>query len=113
MSQFIILSDGTAGNEPTTMPFPAIDNGFEKPATGTFVTYGPAKNRDKGNKFILYIWREDGEFYQTFDVTSQIDSAPDKRNVHLIMKITQPEIPVNGGMPEVDKFIDEDHEIEI
>ena len=57
---------------------------------------------DEPHKLVLYVWLKDGsKYYYTFDVTQQVDEAPDKRRVHIVIDgLTLPE-PITGGDMEV------------
>ena len=54
------------------------------------------------HKLVLYVWLKDGsKYYYTFDVTDQVDEAPEKRRVHIVIDgLTLPE-PITGGDMEV------------
>lgn len=74
-----------------TIPFEAVSDGVSN-VTGKFYTYGHCKVHDERTIFNLYVWMKDGKkYYYSFDVTDQVDNAPDKRHVHII--IDGPEFP--------------------
>ena len=68
------------------------------------------------HKLVLYAWLKDGsKYYYTFDVTDQVDEAPEKRRVHIVIDgLTLPE-PITGGDMEVgvDDWIVVNEEIEM
>lgn len=105
MAPSLFLGSEEVSDEPVTIPFAAKSDGTSK-ITGQFLTFGYSPKNTKPHKFVLYVWFKDGgKYYYTFDVTQQIESAPDKRHVHLIMDGLDFPQPIGGGSglePSVD-----------
>lgn len=72
-------------HERVTVPFEAVSDGAST-VTGKFLTFGHCTSHDPHTIFTLYVWMKDGKkLYYTFDVTDQVDNAPDPRHVHIII----------------------------
>lgn len=99
--------------EIVTIPFDAAivedDTGEKSIITGGIRAFGH-HDRSKGNKheLTIYVVLADGsKWYYTCDVAEQIHSAPDPRNVHILLDgLPLPKPIVNGGgfRPEVDPW---------
>lgn len=69
--------------------------------SSTFLTFGVPDGEERPHKLCLYIALKDrtGSFY-TFDVSDQVNKAPDPRNVSIkIYGLKLPEIPDNPPVP--------------
>ena len=100
--------------EAVTLPFEAS---FDEQThiVGDFHTFGHHPENDERHKLALYVWLNDGsKWLYTFDVTGQVDEAPDKRRVHIVIdELSLPE-PIgddSGFQPTVDGWIEEEEEI--
>lgn len=54
------------------------------------------------------------KWYYTFDVTQQVDEAPDRRHVHLVidgLSLPEPIGEDSGFRPDVDGWTEENHDI--
>lgn len=75
---------------------------------GRLLTFGPSSHSNKTLRLALYMLLTDGsKYYQTFDVTAQVNNAPDKRHVHIVVDgLEVPKPIVNGGgfQPAVDEW---------
>ena len=102
------------GDECVTVPFEAHSDGSSK-ITGKFYTFGHHPNNTEKHLFVLYVWLKDNaKYYYTFDVTDQVNNAPDKRHVHIVIDdLVLPKPIENGGgfNPSVDDWISEEHDI--
>lgn len=114
MSPALPLATEEPDAEPTTLPFEARHDG-EATITGGFLTFGQPAANATAHKLALYVWLADGtKWLYTFDVTGQVDQAPNPKRVHIIIdKLTLPE-PIgddSGFHPDVDDWIEEEHDI--
>ena len=114
MSPALPLATEEPDAEPTTLPFEARHDG-EATITGGFLTFGQPAANATAHKLALYVWLADGtKWLYTFDVTDQVDQAPNPKRVHIIIdKLTLPE-PIgddSGFHPDVDEWIEEEHDI--
>lgn len=65
---------------------------------------------------IYAVLADESKWYYTYDVTDQIHSAPDQRNVHIVLDgLPLPKPIVNGGgfQPSVDEWQSVDVDIEM
>lgn len=98
--------------ERVTIPFDAAvgegENGEKSVVTGGLLTFGHSPAVDKAHQLTVYAVLSDGsKWYYTYDVTGQIHSAPDPRNVHIVLDgLPLPKPITNGGgfQPEVEPW---------
>lgn len=84
-------------HERVTVPFEAVSDGVST-VTGKFLTFGHCASHDPHTIFTLYVWMKDGKkLYYTFDVTDQVDNAPDPRHVHIIIDGLDLPQPIEDG----------------
>lgn len=92
MSPGVRLSDGELSDEPVTVPFAMTADLERGVITGEFLTFGHHPANGSAHRLVLYVWLRDGSrlCYGTegsqFDVTSQIDDAPDSGNVNIVIE---------------------------
>lgn len=99
------------GEEPSqvrsVVPFPAGKEG-ESSIRGRTLAFGLSANADTSRVLTLYLTFADGSrHYYRFDVGGQVNKAPDRRNVHIVIDgLSLPKPIVNGGgfHPEVDEW---------
>ena len=117
VSQMCATLSGMAGSvfcaaealteENVTLPFGARADGAST-IRGEFGTFGHHGDNDERHKLLLYVWMSDGsKWYYTFDVTEQVDNAPDRRHVHIVidgLELPQPIGNGSGFHPEVDDW---------
>ncbi len=90
MSPTLHLGSEKSGDSPTTLPLEAKPDGAST-IRGEFLTFGHPADDLHPHKFGLYIWTNGGKslFFgkdeERFDVTSQVDNAPNRRRVHIII----------------------------
>lgn len=105
----LFLGKNQRTEEPVTIPFEAISDG-DSTVSGGFRSFGANMTSGRRNKLVIYAVLSDGsKRYYTFDVTDQIRSAPDQRNVHILLNgLPLPKPLVNGGgfQPDVDDWAD-------
>lgn len=101
------LGENHLTSELVTMPFELKTTGSTT-LKGDFYTFGQHASNPQPHKLVVYAIMSDGnKRYYTFDVTDQVDNAPDPYNVHIILDrlpLPQP-IPGEGGFqPTVDEW---------
>lgn len=104
--------------ERVTMPFVLSLSADKKSLHSEFLTFGQTSDSENHeNLLTIYFYLADGsKRYYTFDVTKQIDSAPDPHHVHIIVRgLTLPERIVSGGglKPDVNDWISEFYDLEM
>lgn len=100
--------------ECVTIPFAAHSDGISR-ITGRFYTFGHHEANKIPHKMVFYVWFKGGtKYYYTVDVTRQVDQAPDRKHVHIIiegLEFPQP-LPEDGGFDvDVDEWINVDKDI--
>lgn len=114
LAPHVIFSDFTLGKECVTIPFATVSD-RESTFTGEFLTFGHHEDNEKKHMMIFYVWMDDGsKWYYTYDVTDQVDQAPDKRHVHIIINgldLPQPITNGSGFHPSVDDWQTEREDI--
>lgn len=98
-------------NGTVTIPFDAYSDG-ESTITGQFCTFPRCHEHTPKTIFCLYVWlKNGGKYYYSYDVTNQVDDAPDPYNVHII--IDGPDLPQDiGGDNDFDVAVDDWSEVE-
>jgi len=93
----MFLGDDAFEHTLVTVPFEAHPDGIST-VTGRFCTYGHCRSHDPHTIFTLYVWMRDGaKYYYTWDVTDQVDNAPDPHNVHIIIDGLDFPQPIENG----------------
>ena len=124
MSGAVFCAAEQVRKEYVTLPFEA-NTGDETTIEGNFLTFGhygvdddatrADGDADDGfHKLVLYTWLKDGsKYYYTFDVTDQVDEAPDKRRVHIVIDgLSLPEPIIEGNIEVgVDDWIEVEEDI--
>ena len=94
--------------KPVTLPIEAVKHD-ETTIVGRFYTFGHYPDNVQEHRLLLYVWLTDGQkvYYGSenakFNVTQQIHSASDKRNVHIIIDgLDFPQAIENGSGYQVD-----------
>lgn len=90
MASELTVADETLGSEAVTMALNVTWEGST--ITGQFYTFGYNEDINAPKQLMLYVWSNDGSKHtygtsgdEHFNVTEQILSAPDKRNVHFVV----------------------------
>lgn len=117
MASSLQFYDEALGEEPVIVPFEAISDRVSK-ITGKFYVWGHhPEQTDTKHMMTLYIWvRNKAEgLYYTNDVTDQVNNAPDKRHVHIIIdNIKLPEAIAEGDSPmtpSIDDWLVENYDV--
>ena len=97
MAHGLYLGTEELEHDCVTIPFEAHSDGVSN-VTGKFYTYGHCEKHDIHAVFNLYVWMKDGKkYYYSFDVTDQIEHAPDKRHVHILIDGLEFPLPIENG----------------
>lgn len=102
MSPSLNLSDGAMDDETVTLPVTAKADLQAKEITGSFLTFGHKEDTTVKHLMSFYVVMKDGQKYvikgtPALDVTQQVDTAADKRNVHLIIDGLELPTPISSG----------------
>lgn len=113
MSPSLSLSDETLDATPVTLPVSGKADAATSEITGRFLTFGHNQSNAAKHKMTFYVEMTDGSKYvvkddDNFDVTNQVDAAPDRRHVHIIidhLKLPDPTAgDGQGWQPTVDDW---------
>ncbi|MCM1491592.1 MAG: DUF5119 domain-containing protein [Muribaculum sp.] len=105
MSPSVQLSDEALHTTPVTLPFEGHMDLQGSCITGEFLTFGHHDSNLKEHRMLLYVWMKSGKKYligregNAFNVTRQVDDAPNRRRVHIIidrLKIPDDDQPGSG-----------------
>lgn len=114
MAGSMFLGSETLGSECVTLPATASRTGASS-ICGDLLTFGHHPANATPHKLVLYVWFTDGsKYYYTFDVTDQVNNAPDKRHVHLVLSGLEFPTPISDGSgfsPSVDGWSEEESDI--
>lgn len=111
MSPSMNLSTDQLDDECVTLPVAGKVNTTDHTVTGSFLTFGHNEaNTSTPHKMSFYVVMTDGSKYvykdaSNLDVTSQVNNAPDRRNVHIIIDGLDLPTPIDsdgGFKPSVD-----------
>ena len=99
MAGGLLLGVDEVTTECVTIPFDAIVSADKTSITGVLQAFGHCPSGQNTHQLTIYAILSDGsKWYYTFDVTLQIHSAPDPRNVHIVLDgLPLPKPIVNGG----------------
>lgn len=122
MSGVLYMSTGMVAEEPVTLPLYSEWN--DDTIYGHFFTFGRNESDDIREFLTLYVWSTDGTQRSygttgtdaTFDVTDQVENAPDPRNVNIVidgleLHKSDPTSSDAGYQVTVDGWGDENHDI--
>lgn len=121
MAGELTVCDESLSEAPVTLPIPAWEKD-RTTITGQFYSFGHHPDGEAEHHMTLYVWMDDGtklaygtERGQKWNVTQQIDEAPDKR--HVLYIIDGLDLPVemtgSGIAPSTDNWSSEHHDIEM
>ena len=107
MSGGMLVGRNELTSDPVTVPFGVVSDGTST-LTADFLVFGQTGPEDPVHNLVIYVIMSDGRRnYYTFDVTWQVDGAPDPRDVHIMLDgLPLPKPIVNGGgfHPTVDEW---------
>lgn len=118
MAGVMTVADEKVGNECFTIPFESFRKDDDT-VIGKFITFGHNKSSSKPHKMAFYVIMDDGNKYvykdsEKYDVTNQVNTAPNRRRVHIIIDGLELPTPITNGTglaPSVDDWIEENTEI--
>lgn len=121
MSGTLNLADESLDSKTITLPLPGQANGATKQITGQFLTFGHNDDNTVAHKMTFYVVMDDGSKYvvkdsPNLDVTAQVDTAADRRHVHIIidgLKLPYSPGSSEGWIPTVDDWGVENDDIKI
>lgn len=97
MAPSLMLAPDQLRMEAVTLPAPAEKDG-ESTVRGRFLTFGHHPDLEEPHFLVLYLWLKDGQMlYYQKDVTEQVNTAPDKRNVHIVVDGPDLPLPITNG----------------
>lgn len=104
-------------DELVTVPFDLTVEQDNTTLTGATAVFGHCASTQVKHQLIVYaVLSDESKWYYTYDVTDQIHSAPDPKNVHILLDgLPLPKPIVNGGglQPDVDEWQSVDIDIEM
>lgn len=106
------MCDERLETEPVTLPVSGKADAANQKVTGSFLTFGHYGSATYNHRMTFYVVMDDGSKYKIsdgsdLDVTSQVDNAPDRRNVHIIIdhiKVPDTASSDDGWIPTVDDW---------
>lgn len=106
MSGSVFCAEEKLASHNVTLPIDVVSD-RESTISGSLQTFG-RNEFDQRHMLTIYAWMTDGKgYYGTVDVTEQVDNAPDRRHVHIVVdgfKLPKP-ITNGGGLhPDVDEW---------
>lgn len=108
------LGDEKPSDVRSMVPFPAVSDGKGSVAGKTRV-FGASTGADTSRGLTLIFVLADGSRrHYRFDVSTRVNNAPDRRNVHILLEgLALPKPIVNGGgfHPEVDEWETKEEEL--
>lgn len=121
MSGGLTLSDETLNSEAVTLPVGGKTDDATKKITGEFLTFGHNPSNGAKHRMEFFVVMDDGTKYRisegdNLDVTDQVDKAPDRRHVHIIidrLQLPSKESHDEGFLPTVDDWGEEHEEIRL
>lgn len=94
--------------ECVTIPFDAAVSADKTLVTGSLLAFGHCPSVQNRHQLTIYaVLADQSRWYYTYDVTDQIHSAPNQRDVHIVLDgLPLPKPIVNGGgfQPDVDDW---------
>lgn len=110
MAEGYLQGKHTATDVAVTMPFVLQSADGGKALTARFLTFGECSATSRRHMLTVYVYLTDGtKWYHTYDVTDQVATAPDPRNVHIIVRGLDLPQPIAGGSgfrPDVNDWND-------
>ena len=120
MAGAMTFSTEALPTECVTLPFESYKYD-DKTVVGTFFTFGHNADNTEPHKMAFYVVMSDGGKYvfkdsERYNVTDQVNNAPNRRRVHIIIDGLDLPTPITGDSgfsPSVDDWIDENYDIEM
>lgn len=100
-----------------TMPFVLTADKSAGTLHGEFLTFGESANNPGKHMLTIYLYLTDGsKWYYTFNVTGQVQNAPDPHHVHIVLSGLPLPNPITSGggiVPSVNDWQTEDIELKL
>lgn len=113
----IRVYDNVLAEDLVTIPFEGFFNLDTEIITGNMLTFGHCPTTNRTHHLMVYAVLMDGtKWYYTYDVTDQINTAPDQRNIHIILDgLPIPKPISNGGglQPIVEEWVTVEIELDM
>jgi len=104
-------------DERVTIPFDGVISDNKTIVTGELLTFGQCHSKRNMHHLTVYAVLSDGsEWKHTYDVTDQVHTAPDPRNVHILLyglPVPKPIAKGGGFRPNVSEWETEEENIEM
>lgn len=121
MSGTMSLNSESPDTGHVTLPVPGQVYTSTGQIAGQFLTFGHSGQGHAAHKMTFYVVMDDGSKYvvhntPNLDVTPQVDNAPDRRHVHIIidgMKLPDSKDDGNGWIPTVDDWGEKEEDLKI
>ncbi len=108
MAQGYMLGLMRPSDTAVTMPFSLAAPKSGESLNASFLTFGVTPTRSLSHILTIYVILADGtKWYYTFDVTDQVNEAPDPRHVDIIVRGISLPTPISGGsgfIPDVNDW---------
>lgn len=108
MGEGFLAGKHTATDVAVTMPFTLKSDTKANSLNGQFLTFGECCSTAHSHMLTVYVYLTDGtKWYHAYDVTDQVTSAPDPRNVHIVVRGLDLPQPITGGsgfQPDVNEW---------
>ncbi len=105
------------GEAPITIPFGVTICSTEKKVMGEHFLFGHRPELGYSHMLTIYaVLSDNTQWYHTYDVTEQIRTAPDPRNIHIVLdglSLPESEGGMGGFHPSVDDWQDTEVDIEM
>lgn len=103
LSGGVLIGAGRLSEERVTVPFEVSVAEDQTTLTGELTVFGHCPAEQTAHTLTVYAVLSDGsKWYYTYDVTDQIHSAPDQRNIHILLDgLPLPEPEPGGFNPSV------------
>lgn len=117
MAEGYIHGINKPADEHVTMPFTLSSDSQANTLHGEFLTFGESASDPGKHILTIYLYLTDGsKWYYTFDVTSQVHSAPDPHHVHIVLSglpLPKPIMAGGGIQPDVNDWQTEEIELKM
>ncbi|WP_281644671.1 DUF5119 domain-containing protein [Bacteroides zoogleoformans] len=118
LSGCLTVAGGKRSPLRTMIPFEGRSDEVASVITGECFAFGLSTSANKMRTLALYVILTNGnKQYYTFDVATQVNNAPDPKNVHIVidgLDLPKPIVEEGGGFkPSVDDWVGENVEVEM
>lgn len=121
MSVSLGMSDESLGSENITLPVSGTVDPSASKVTGEFLAFGHNGNGTVSHKMAFFVIMKNGAKYRiegddSFDVSSQVDNAPDQRHVHIVidrLSVPEQDSEEEGWDPTVDDWGVQEEDLQV